>query len=38
MAVSLGYGILFATVITLIIVPSVYLIVEDFRRLFEVRS
>jgi multidrug efflux pump subunit AcrB len=38
MAVSLGYGILFATVITLIIVPSVYLIVEDFRRLFGVRS
>jgi multidrug efflux pump subunit AcrB len=38
MAVSLGYGILFATVITLIIVPSVYLIVEDFRRSFGVRS
>ena len=34
MAISLGYGILFATVITLIIVPSVYLIVEDVRKLF----
>ena len=34
MAISLGYGILFATIITLIIVPSVYLIVEDFRKLF----
>jgi multidrug efflux pump subunit AcrB len=34
MAISLGYGILFATVITLVIVPSVYLIVEDFRKLF----
>jgi multidrug efflux pump subunit AcrB len=34
MAISLGYGILFATVITLVIVPSVYLIVEDFRNLF----
>jgi len=29
MALSLGYGILFATVITLILVPSFYLIVED---------
>ncbi len=34
MAISLGYGILFATVITLVIVPSVYLIVEDFRWIF----
>jgi multidrug efflux pump subunit AcrB len=34
MAISLGYGILFATVITLVIVPSVYLIVEDIRKLF----
>jgi len=32
MAISLGYGILFATVITLVIVPSVYLIVEDIRK------
>jgi multidrug efflux pump subunit AcrB len=38
MAISLGYGILFATVITLIIVPSVYLIVEDFRKLFTFRT
>ncbi len=29
MAVSLGFGILFATVIVLTLVPSVYLIVED---------
>ena len=29
MALSLGYGILFATLITLILVPSLYLIVED---------
>jgi multidrug efflux pump subunit AcrB len=34
MAISLGYGIVFATVITLVIVPSVYLIVEDVRTLF----
>ncbi|MGK2943242.1 MAG: efflux RND transporter permease subunit, partial [Desulfuromonadales bacterium] len=33
MALSLGFGILFATVITLILVPSLYLLVEDFFRL-----
>ena len=31
MAVSLGFGILFGTLIILTIVPSVYLIVEDLR-------
>ena len=34
MAVSLGFGILFATVITLFLVPSIYLILEDIRNLF----
>jgi len=34
MAVSLGYGILFATGITLILVPSVYLILNDLKKLF----
>jgi multidrug efflux pump subunit AcrB len=34
MAISLGYGIVFATVITLVIVPSVYLIIDDIKRLF----
>jgi multidrug efflux pump subunit AcrB len=33
MAVSLGYGIVFATVIVLFLIPSLYLILEDFRRL-----
>jgi len=33
MAVSLGYGILFATVITLVLVPSLYLVVEDVKGL-----
>ena len=33
MAVSLGFGVLFATVITLALVPSIYLIVEDVRRI-----
>ncbi len=31
MAVSLGYGILFATLIALLLVPALYLIVEDLR-------
>jgi multidrug efflux pump subunit AcrB len=34
MAVSLGFGILFATLLTLILVPAFYLIVEDFKNLF----
>jgi len=34
MAVSLGFGILFATGITLILVPSLYVILEDVRGLF----
>ena len=34
MAISLGYGILFATLITLLIVPSLYLIIEDVRGRF----
>ena len=32
MAVSLAFGIVFATVITLILVPCLYNIVDDFRR------
>jgi len=31
MAVSLGYGILFATAITLYLIPSAYQISEDLR-------
>jgi multidrug efflux pump subunit AcrB len=34
MAISLGFGILFATVITLILVPTNIMIVEDIRRYF----
>lgn len=33
MAISLGYGILFATVISLILIPALYLILEDIRTL-----
>jgi multidrug efflux pump subunit AcrB len=32
MAISLGFGILFATLIALLMVPCLYLVVEDFRR------
>jgi multidrug efflux pump subunit AcrB len=31
MAVSLGFGILFATVITLLLIPINYLLLEDLR-------
>jgi len=34
MGVSLGFGVIFATVITLILVPSMYLILEDIRDFF----
>ncbi len=33
MALSLGFGVLFATAITLALVPSIYLVVEDFKRI-----
>jgi multidrug efflux pump subunit AcrB len=33
MALSLGFGIVFATLITLILVPAFYMILEDLRRL-----
>lgn len=32
MAISLGFGVLFATVITLALVPSIYLILDDVQR------
>ena len=34
MAVSLSFGILFATLITLILVPCIYLVLEDISQLF----
>ncbi len=33
MAISLGYGILFATFITLILIPICYLLLEDLKRI-----
>mgnify|MGYP003700598167 FL=1 len=35
MALSLGFGILFATVITLLIVPALYLMIDDLQRLLQ---
>ncbi|MBY6107155.1 efflux RND transporter permease subunit [Ferrimonas balearica] len=35
MAVSLAFGILFATVVTLILIPALYLILDDFKRLIK---
>ncbi|RVU86132.1 efflux RND transporter permease subunit [Leucothrix sargassi] len=34
MAVSLGYGILFATLLSLVLVPITYLVLEDAKRAF----
>jgi len=34
MAISLGYGILFATFITLILIPALYMVLDDIARLF----
>jgi len=38
MAVSLGFGIVFATLITLVLVPCLFLIVEDLKQLFGTRE
>ena len=35
MAVSLGFGILFATMLTLVLIPTFYLIVEDMKSLLK---
>jgi len=34
MAVSLSFGVLFATVVTLILIPILYIIIEDIKALF----
>ncbi len=34
MAVSLSFGVLFATVVTLVLIPSLYMIIEDLKRVF----
>ncbi len=37
MAISLGFGVLFATGITLLLIPRLYLVLEDGRRLLGFR-
>mgnify|MGYP000403921402 FL=1 len=34
MAVSLAFGVLFATIVTLVLIPCLYLIIEDVKSLF----
>ncbi|MCB9988448.1 MAG: efflux RND transporter permease subunit [Rhodospirillales bacterium] len=38
MALSLGFGILFATMVTLVLVPAVYMIIEDLKKLVSRRK
>jgi multidrug efflux pump subunit AcrB len=38
MAISLAFGIMFATGITLLLIPSLYLVLEDVRRLLGLRE
>jgi hypothetical protein len=35
MAVALAFGVLFSTAITLVIVPAIYLVLEDIREFFQ---
>jgi len=35
MAVSLAFGVLFATIVTLVLIPCLYLIIEDIKALFK---
>ncbi|MFT5812568.1 MAG: multidrug efflux pump subunit AcrB [Psychroserpens sp.] len=35
MAVSLAFGVLFATIVTLVLIPCLYLIIEDLKALFK---
>lgn len=35
MAVSLGFAVLFATLVTLVLVPCIYLIIDDIKMLFK---
>ncbi len=38
MVISLGFGVLFATGITLVLIPALYLILNDIHRFFGVKS
>jgi len=34
LAVSLGFGVVFSTAVTLVLIPALYVILEDFLSLF----
>jgi hypothetical protein len=38
MAISLAFGVMFATCITLVLVPSLYMILEDVKNRFFART
>ncbi len=38
MAVSLSFGVLFATIVTLVLIPSLYIIIDDLHKLFKRRE
>ena len=38
MAVSLGFGVLFATLVTLLLIPCLYIVIEDIKGLFKRKS
>lgn len=38
MAISLSFGVLFATIVTLVLIPCLYVIIEDIRSLFNRRK
>lgn len=38
MEISLGFGIVFATLITLILIPSLYLVVNDISDTFKTKK
>jgi multidrug efflux pump subunit AcrB len=38
MAISIGFGSIFATLITLILIPSLYVVIDDVRRWIKLKS
>ncbi|MEW6998243.1 efflux RND transporter permease subunit [Colwelliaceae bacterium BS250] len=38
MAISLGFGVLFATVVTLLLIPCLYIVIEDIKGMFTRKS
>ena len=38
MAISLAFGVMFATIITLLLVPSLYMILEDIKKILKIHT